>query len=130
MSRKANHLPDKLHFRRRHSGILVLFSYRQHGDVCVHQVVCLHHMLRLRRRRLGGDHDHGTDVLRQSRRAEEVRRVLQEGQSRSLISLLFFNILREGCAKCSWCPVAKMCFHSDLNHKNEKSIRFLHLTCE
>ena len=54
-----------------------LFSYRQRGDVCVHQVFRLHHVLRLRGRRLGGDHDHGADVLRQSRRAQEVGRVLQ-----------------------------------------------------
>lgn len=71
---------DELHFRRHHSGTLVSFSYRQHGDVCVHQVVCLHHVLRLGGRRLGGDHDHGADVLRQSRRTQEVRRVLQEAQ--------------------------------------------------
>lgn len=86
----------ELHFRRYHSGTLVLFSYRQHGDVCVHQVVRLHHVLRLRGRRLGGDHDHGADVLRQSRRTQEVGRVLQEAQMTILSTILWFFLAFTG----------------------------------
>lgn len=62
------------------------FPHRQHGDVGVHQLVRLHHVLRLRRRGLGGDHHHGADVLRQSRRTQEVWGVLQEAHSAVLAS--------------------------------------------
>lgn len=72
---------DALPFRGCHSSIFVSFSYRQHGDVRVHQIVCLHHMLGLWGRWLGGNHDHRADVLRQSWRTQEVRRVLQEARN-------------------------------------------------
>lgn len=54
-----------LHSIRHRSRIVVLFSlvYRQHRDVCVHQVIRLHHVLRLGGRGLSGDHNYGADVL-------------------------------------------------------------------
>lgn len=62
-----------------------LSGYRQHGDVCVHQVVRFHYVLRLRGRRLSGDHDHGADVLRQSRCTQEVRGVLRQSERHEVI---------------------------------------------
>lgn len=96
-----------------------LSGYRQHGDVCVHQVVRFHYVLRLRGRRLGGDHDHGADVLRQGRCTQEVWRVLRQSERHEVILCItswFRQVHHSGICLHFHESVTWICLVSGLSH--------------